>query len=239
MTSGVFLQVAFNVVFFVPLGFLVAYLLRRGPGTALLAGSGVSLLIGVTRGTGLLGLYPCQYRLADIDDLLTNTAGALIGWGIGMLVSRRWPLREPPARTDLAPPTVRHRVLAAGLDVVLIVVAAVGVDLVLAFVAASRGIEDQPAPSAAVAVQYIVGALLLLLLPQVRPDRASPGQLAVLLAPSDRDTGEPAPTGLCPSGSSSAGCPCSSGDSRGCSWSRSSRSPPCSCGPTDAACRAC
>ena len=193
VTSGVFLQVAFNVVFFVPLGFLVAYLLRRGPGTALLAGLGVSLLIEVTQGTGLWGLYPCPYRLADVDDLITNTAGALLGWGIGTLVRRRWPLREPPARTDLAPPTVRRRLLAAGLDVVLIVVAAVGIDLVLAFVAASRGIEDQTARSAAVAVQYAVGVLLLLLLPLLRQDRASPGQLTVLLAPITRDTHEPAP----------------------------------------------
>ena len=193
LTSGVFLQVAFNVVFFVPLGFLVAYRLRRGPGAALLAGLGVSLLIEVTQGTGLWGIYPCPYRLADVDDLITNTGGALIGWGIGVLVSRRWPFREPPPRTDLAPPTLRRRVLAAGLDMVVVVVVTLGIDIVVAFVVDSRGGESETVQTASIAVQYAVGVLLLLVLPMLRGDRATPGQLTVLLALVSRDTNRPAP----------------------------------------------
>ncbi len=193
VTSGVFLQVAFNVVFFVPLGFLVAYRLRRGPGAALLAGLVVSLLIEVTQGTGLWGLYPCPYRLADVDDLITNTAGALLGWGIGLLVSRRWPFREPPPRTDLAPPTVRRRMLSAGLDMVIVVVVTLGIDIVVAFVVDSRGGASETVQTASIAVQYAVGVLLLLVLPILRGDRATPGQLTVLLALSNRGTGEPAP----------------------------------------------
>ena len=62
VTSTAFLQIAFNVLFFVPLGFLIAYALSRGIGTALLAGFGVSLLIESTQGTGLWGLYPSGCR---------------------------------------------------------------------------------------------------------------------------------------------------------------------------------
>lgn len=193
LTSGVFLQVAFNVVFFVPLGFLVAYRLRRGPGTALLAGLGVSVLIEVTQGTGLWGIYPCPYRLADVDDLITNAAGTLLGWGIGLLVSRRWPFREPPPRTDLAPPTLRRRMLAAGLDMVLVVVVTLGIDIVIAFIVDSRGGEPETVQAASVAVQSAVMVLLLLVLPLLRRDRATPGQFTVLLALSSRDTGQPAP----------------------------------------------
>lgn len=182
LTSGVFLQVMFNVAFFIPLGFLVAYRLRRGVGTALLAGLGVSLLIEVTQGTGLWGLYPCPYRLADADDLLTNTAGAALGWGVGWLVSRRWPFQDPPPRTDLTPPTVRRRLLAAGLDLVVLLVLTLGIDIVVAFVIASRGGEPATVQSVSVAVQYAVGVLLLLVLPLLRADRATPGQLTVLLA---------------------------------------------------------
>jgi glycopeptide antibiotics resistance protein len=30
--------------------------------------------------SGLFGVYPCPYRLFEIDDLMTNTAGAMIGF---------------------------------------------------------------------------------------------------------------------------------------------------------------
>lgn len=191
-TSGVFLQVAFNVVFFMPLGFFVAYWLRRGAGTALLAGLGGSLMIEVSQGTALWGIYPCPYRLADVDDLVTNTAGALLGWGIGMLVRRRLPFRPPPARSDLARPRVRRRLLAAGLDIVVMLVVVIGIDVVVAFVAVSRGSEADTVQTASTVVQYAVGTLLLLALPLLRHDRATPGQLTLLLALSARDGGEAA-----------------------------------------------
>ena len=192
LTSGVFLQVAFNVVFFVPLGFLVAYWLRRGIGTALLAGLGVSLLIEVTQGTGLWGIYPCPYRLADVDDLITNTGGALIGWAIGAVAWRLLPLRDPPARADLDPPTVRRRLLAAGLDLVIVSVVVFGVDALLVFLETSRGVDVATLAPWFSVVQYSVGALLLLVVPLLRADRTTPGQATVLLALSARGRGEPA-----------------------------------------------
>lgn len=193
LTSGVFLQVAFNVVFFVPLGFLVAYWLRRGVGVALAAGLVVSLLIEVTQGTGLWGIYPCPYRLADVDDLITNTGGALIGWAIGAAVWRLLPLRDPPARVDLDPPTVRRRLLAAVLDLVIVSVLVFGVDAVLVFLETSRGVDVETLGPWFSVVQYSVGALLLLVVPLLRADRATPGQATVLLALSSRSA--PAPAG--------------------------------------------
>ena len=193
LTSGVFLQVAFNVLFFVPLGFLVAYWLRRGVGVALLAGLGVSLLIEVTQGTGLWGLYPCPYRLADVDDLITNTGGALVGWVIGVVLWRLLPLREPSARVDLDPPTVRRRILAAALDLVIVSVVVLGVDTLLVFLETSRGVDVETLGPWFSVVQYTVGTLLLLVVPLVRADRATPGQATVLLAVSSRTA--PAPAG--------------------------------------------
>jgi glycopeptide antibiotics resistance protein/uncharacterized RDD family membrane protein YckC len=73
------LQVAFNVALFVPLGALVRYLGRRSVVVTTLAGFAVSLFIEVTQLTGNWFLYPCPYRLFDIDDLIANTAGALVG----------------------------------------------------------------------------------------------------------------------------------------------------------------
>lgn len=51
------------------------------------AGTSGSLLIETTQYTGLWGIYDCGYRAADVDDLLTNTAGALVGALVAPIVA--------------------------------------------------------------------------------------------------------------------------------------------------------
>lgn len=83
------LQLALNVVLFLPLGFFVRVLGGRGIVVALLAGLGTSLLIELTQLTGVWGIHSCAYRVFDVDDLLTNTLGAVIGSGLALIVPRR------------------------------------------------------------------------------------------------------------------------------------------------------
>jgi glycopeptide antibiotics resistance protein len=192
LSSGVFLQVAFNVVFFMPLGFLLAYWARRSLAVTALVGLGVSLLIETSQGTGLWGLYPCPYRLADVDDLIANTAGAALGWLLGWGLTRIAPYREPEPRTDASNPTVRRRTLAAGLDMMIVVVATFATDIVVQVGATVRGAQLDATSAVWTAVQVGVGALLLLLLPLVRADRATPGQLTVLLGTAARAERSPA-----------------------------------------------
>ncbi len=113
--------------------------------------------------------------------------------GIGVLVSRRWPFGEPLPRTDLAQPTVRRRLLATGLDVVVAVVVTLGIDIVVALIVDSQDGDSATVQSASVVAQSVVMVVLLLVLPLLRHDRATPGQLTVLLALVGRDTGQPAP----------------------------------------------
>ena len=122
LTSTTFLQVFFNVALLVPLGMLLAYRYKKSLGFTVLAGLGTSLLIELTQGTGLWGAYGCPYRLADVDDLITNTAGAAIGWAIGMALVRVLPDPDPPPVADTDPPTIRRRIGAGILDVVFLVV---------------------------------------------------------------------------------------------------------------------
>ncbi|MCA1187471.1 MULTISPECIES: VanZ family protein [unclassified Saccharopolyspora] len=72
-------QFGFNVLLFVPLGMFVRYLLREGFGGTALAGFMVSLAVELTQLTGIWFLYPCPYRLFDVDDLIANTSGAVLG----------------------------------------------------------------------------------------------------------------------------------------------------------------
>lgn len=84
-----FLQIALNVLLFIPLGYFVRVVLHRGVLVATTLGLGVSLLIELTQRTGVWNLYDCAYRLFDVDDLLVNTLGATVGSLLSLLVVRR------------------------------------------------------------------------------------------------------------------------------------------------------
>lgn len=73
------LQAAFNVVLFLPLGYFLRVLSRRGIVIATLAGFAISAAIELTQRTGIWGLYHCAYRVFDVDDLMLNTFGAFLG----------------------------------------------------------------------------------------------------------------------------------------------------------------
>lgn len=73
------MQAALNIMLFMPLGFFFRVLWGRGIAVTTLAGGGLSLLIETTQVTGVWWLYPCAYRVFDVDDLLANTSGAFLG----------------------------------------------------------------------------------------------------------------------------------------------------------------
>ncbi len=72
-------QAVFNVALFVPLGAFVRYLRGTRVVAATAVGLVVSLLVELTQLTGDWFAYPCAYRVFDVDDLISNTAGALLG----------------------------------------------------------------------------------------------------------------------------------------------------------------
>ncbi|WP_417179118.1 VanZ family protein, partial [Adlercreutzia sp.] len=81
-------QLAFNGVFFMPLGFIAGRLLRLRFLPSVLLGLAASLLIEVSQLTGLFGIYPYAYRCCDADDVITNTLGAALGWVCAWLLGR-------------------------------------------------------------------------------------------------------------------------------------------------------
>lgn len=85
LTTPDFEQMAMNVVLFVPLGIFARLLWKRGLVGSTLLGFGVSFLIEITQLTANWGTVPFQYRIADVDDLIMNTSGALLGWLAGAL----------------------------------------------------------------------------------------------------------------------------------------------------------
>ena len=90
-TDSLVLQLALNVLLFMPLGFFVRVLGRRGVVTAAVCGLVLSAIIETTQLTGVWGLYSCAFRVFDVDDMLTNTVGAVLGSLVALLVRARAP----------------------------------------------------------------------------------------------------------------------------------------------------
>lgn len=164
------LQVLFNIALFVPLGAFVAR--WRGPLVAILAGFGTSLLIEVTQGTGNWFLFPCAYRLFDVDDLMANTLGAAFGVLLAPLV-RRLDRTELPA--DAPRPVTTGRRLV-GMLVDLVAVWLLGSVLMVI----SEIVADPPAWMITTLSTWLP-ATLLLVVPSLRPSHATFGQRAVRL----------------------------------------------------------
>ncbi|WP_177221368.1 VanZ family protein [Lentzea xinjiangensis] len=125
VTSSAFLQQMFNVALFVPLGVVLRKAYGKGPLAVVAIGLGVSLAVEVVQYTGNFGYYPCPYRISDVDDLISNTAGSLLGWMIApvaLVVPRLPDSTDATAPTGTA--TVPRRLLGLVFDLMLVAVVA-------------------------------------------------------------------------------------------------------------------
>ena len=208
LTSGAFLQLVMNFIFFLPLGFYIAYRSRRSLGRAASTALVVSLVIEVTQGSGLWGLAPCPYRVADVDDLILNTAGGIAGWFVGFGARRFLPDPTPRPQPDPGPASAARQVVGELLDVQMYVL----IQLALLIAADRLGVvltpESELLGSLGIAVEEVdfavitmtITLVLFVVIPRLRGDRASVGFACVHLAlvripvASTRDW-EPAPLG--------------------------------------------
>ena len=189
------MQVALNVALFTPLGFFLRLAWRRGVAVSTLVGLLLSVTIEATQVTGVWGLYPCAYRLLDVDDLLANTAGALLG-GLASLALRHSRRRHDPAATAPRPVTVWRRLLGMVCDVLgMWLTGSLSAVLVNAWQRYVMGIapaelDPLPATVAGSAVPFLVfGALTLL-------TGRTVGDHAVLLRWDGTDLSAPLARGL-------------------------------------------
>ncbi|TDD57264.1 VanZ family protein [Nonomuraea terrae] len=188
-------QVVFNVALFVPLGAYIRHYFRRGVVTAVLAGAAVSLLIEVTQVTGDWFLFPCPYRLFDVDDLLANGLGAGVGVLFAPLLHLLYGRHAALSPEAARPVTARRRLLGMLVDLAAVFllggVLTAALDLVLRY-----GFDVRPAelPWTAVAHSALdpgLPALLLLALPSLGRSRATLGQHAVRLRRTRPDGARP------------------------------------------------
>ena len=91
-----FLPAFLNIFILLPLGVYMRYF--RGETVTVklmfLTGFSVSLFFEITQVTGLYGIYTCPYRLFDVDDLILNTTGSVIGFLIAPAILALFPSEE-------------------------------------------------------------------------------------------------------------------------------------------------
>lgn len=185
--SRSWLQIIFNVVLFVPLGIWCRRFFERGVLAATAIGLGVSILIETTQGTANWGLWPCSYRYASVDDVITNTFGALIGASVGWIVLFWMPQSSRLERARLNPRkvTIIRRWLGMVIDIVLVTVGTIATAMAarIAYIATGHQ-PPESATTAEVLVAYGVPLLFLVYVPALFGDGASLGQRIVWLTPS-------------------------------------------------------
>lgn len=80
------IQPLFNVVLTIPFGFYLRSYFHKSWWQTILLSFCLSLFFELTQLTGDYGIYPRSYRLFDVDDLLLNTTGGFVGFGLTQFI---------------------------------------------------------------------------------------------------------------------------------------------------------
>lgn len=87
-------QLLLNVVLTIPFGVYLRYYFKKDLKGTVLWSFLLSLFFELTQLTALYGIYPGPYRLADVEDLICNTLGGVIGYAIAIVFARILPSRD-------------------------------------------------------------------------------------------------------------------------------------------------
>ena len=94
LKSPIIYTTLFNIAITIPFGIYLRYYFKKKWYTTIIYTFLLSLYFEITQLTGLYGLYPKAYRLFDVDDLIINTLGGLIGYLITPIVTIFLPARD-------------------------------------------------------------------------------------------------------------------------------------------------
>ncbi|MBQ3513118.1 MAG: VanZ family protein [Lachnospiraceae bacterium] len=95
------LQVVFNVIMTIPFGMYLRYNFHFSGKKVAVVSFLLSSLIEIGQLTGLFFMFSSAYRLCDVDDLIANTLGGVIGYAVVRLVEKRIPAIPEIERFDI------------------------------------------------------------------------------------------------------------------------------------------
>lgn len=122
LTESYFYVPIYNILLTLPLGIYLRYYFKCSLGKTILISFLLSLFFELTQLTGLYFIYPRGYRLFDVDDLILNTLGGLVGYFVAAPIMKILPSRETldaEAQEKGKVVSGLRRTVAFGLDLIL------------------------------------------------------------------------------------------------------------------------
>ena len=103
-------QLLFNILLTVPFGMYLRYYFKLGFVKTTVLSFCLSLFFELTQISALYGIYPGPYRLADVEDLICNTLGGVIGYQIAYVF-----IKFLPAKASINERCVSRQIRVSGL----------------------------------------------------------------------------------------------------------------------------
>lgn len=122
LTEPCFYTVFFNLLMTVPFGMYMRYYFKKDLKETFLLTLYLSLFFELTQLTGLYFIYPYPYRIFDVDDLIINTTGGILGFFICGLFKKILPSRQKIDEDSIRDGMVvsgMRRVTMFSLDIIL------------------------------------------------------------------------------------------------------------------------
>lgn len=132
--SPQFIQPFFNLLLTLPFGMFLRYQYKKRFVTSLVLAFCLTLSFELIQRSALFGLYPRPYRLFDVDDLLLNTCGAMLGWLISGPLAKILPKKEDIVETleeRSHRVSINRKSVAILLDLTVIIVCDVTYNLIV------------------------------------------------------------------------------------------------------------
>ena len=102
LSSMALWQLLFNILLTVPFGVYMRYYFKYSLKRTIISSFLLSLFYEISQITALFGIYPGPYRLADVEDLICNTLGGILGYYIAAVFALVLPSRDAIDRRSLA-----------------------------------------------------------------------------------------------------------------------------------------
>lgn len=193
VASALVQQIVLNVILFIPLGIFLRKLNRLPVWVVVPVGFGLSLLIELTQLTGNWGLSRCPYRTFEIDDIILNTMGTVVGVILAPLLAIFPGVRLRAAdRTRVRPVTRKRRLVQLFCDwMIFTLVTQIGATVIVAVLDGTNAI-DGPAHGGAVGawVTLLAGLALFVGFPLLTRGE-TPGERIVLISVKTRQGLDP------------------------------------------------
>ena len=134
LKAPVVYEAIFNIFLTIPFGLFLHYYAKCNFRKTFFYSFCFSLFFELTQLTGLYYIYPRGYRTFDVDDLILNTFGGVIGFVIGAIFLRILPTKEEIDKKSFEKAKVvsaNRRILSFGIDFIMSILTILGISYFL------------------------------------------------------------------------------------------------------------